>query len=418
MILSKKQHEVIHRNLLMLFCFLLPLHPRFAVLAIIFVGIHWLITGQVFINFRSFFSPIPILFFSFYFLHLIGLMYSSNWGEGMQKIETKLPLLVFPLILFSFPINEKKDFFFILKSYVLGSLLASLYCFGNGLIKFIGTGDNWITYKRLGSFLGFHPTYFSMYLSLALFIVLFLLAKKIEQHSFKYKFGSGLIVIWLLMIILLLSSRMTILATIFIFGVSFLIWMFLQKKIYQGIGISIFAIVLLFFGMKNIPSINQRTQAAIKSALNKDASKVNRAPRINLWNAAFTVIKENSIIGTGTGDMQDELVKIYRERKYERALKDNFNPHNQYLQTTATLGIIGGVLFLLYLMIPFWLAYREKGYLYLLFLSLILMSFLTESVLQTQRGTLFFGFFHTLLAMRLITENGQNKDLELRKLSE
>ena len=51
------------------------------------------------------------------------------------------------------------------------------------------------------------------------------LAKKIEQHSFKYKLGSGLIVIWLLMIILLLSSRMTILATIFILGVSFLIWM-------------------------------------------------------------------------------------------------------------------------------------------------------------------------------------------------
>lgn len=418
MILSKKQHEVIHRNLLMLFCFLLPLHPRLAVLAIIFMGIHWLMTGRIFSNFRSFLSPIPILFFSFYLLYLIGLVYSSNWAEGMQRVETKLPLLVFPLILFSFPIKEKKDVITILKSYVVGCLLASFYCLGNGLVKYIETGENWMTYKKLGSFLGFHPTYFSMYLSLALFVVLFLVVKKIKHHSFKYKLGSSLISLWLLMVILLLSSRMTILATIFILGVSFLIWMFLQKKLYQGIGISLIAIVLLFFGMKNIPSINQRTQAAIKSAVNKDTSKVNRAPRINLWNAAFTVIKENPIIGTGTGDMQDELVKIYQERKYERALKDNFNPHNQYLQTTATLGIIGGVLFLLYLMVPFWLAYQEKDYLYLLFLSLILMSFLTESILQTQRGTLFFGFFHTLLAMRLITENGQDKNLELRKLSE
>ena len=129
---------------------------------------------------------------------------------------------------------------------------------------------------------------------------------------------------------------------------------------------------------------------------------MNRAPRINLWNAAFTVIKENPFLGTGTGDIQVELVKIYKERNYERALKDNFNPHNQYLQTTAALGLIGGILLLLYLMAPFWFAFQEKDYLYLLFLSLVMMSFLTESILQTQRGTLFFGFFHTFLAMRLL----------------
>jgi len=402
MILSKKQHEAIHQSLLMLFCFLLPLNPRLSVLAIIILGINWLLSGRIYFNFKSFLSPTPILFFSFYVLHLIGLMYSSNWMEGMQRVETKLPLLVFPLILFSFPVKNQEGISAILKSYIFGCLVASVYCFMNGFLKYLETGENWMAYKKLGSFLGFHPTYFSMYLSFAFFIVLFFLIKKIKIHSIKYKIGSGILAGWFFIMILLLSSRMTILPTVSIVGISFLTWMYFQQKLLQGFGISILAIVLLLFSIKNLPSVNQRTQATINSAINKDSTKVNRAPRINLWNAAFTVIKENLIIGTGTGDMQDELVKIYQERNYERALQDNFNPHSQYLQTTATLGIIGGVMLLIYLMIPFWFAFQQKDYLYLLFLSLVMMSFLTESVLQTQRGTLFFGFFHTFLAMRFL----------------
>jgi O-antigen ligase len=402
MILSKRQHEAIHQSLLMLFCFLLPLNPRISVLVTIFIGINWLLSGCIYFNFKSLLSPIPILFFSFYVLHLIGLVYTSNWIEGMQRVETKLPLLIFPLILFSFPIKSKKDISSILKSYVIGCLLASIYCFTNGVLKYLETGENWMIYKKLGSFLGFHPTYFSMYLSFAFFIVLFFLAKNNKTHSQKYRIGSGILATWFFIIIVLLSSRMPILATVFILGVSFLAWMYFQKKFFQGIGISLLAIALLFFSLKNIPSVNQRTQNAINSITDKNSNQSSKAPRINLWNAAFTVIKENPLLGTGTGDVQEELLKIYKERNYERELKDNYNPHNQYLQTTATLGILGGVLLLIYLMAPFWFAFQQKDYLYLLFLSLVIMSFLTESILQTQRGTLFFGFFHTFLAMRFL----------------
>ena len=404
MILSKRQHEAIHQRLLMLFCFLLPIHPRLSILAIILLGINWLLSGRIYFNFKSFYSLLPILFFSFYVLHLIGLMYTSNWIEGMQRVETKLPLLIFPLILISFPIKSQKDISAILKSYIIGCLIASFYCFANGLLKYLETGENWMTYKKLGSFLGFHPTYFSMYLSFAFFIVLFFLIEKIKTHSIKYKIGSGILAGWFFIIIILLSSRMTILATVSILGISFLAWMYFQQKIWKGIGISLLAIALLFFSIKNLPSVNQRTQTAINSVINKDSTKMNRAPRINIWNAAFIVIKENPIIGTGTGDVQEELIKIYKDRNYARALQDNYNPHNQYLQTTATLGMIGGILLLLYLMAPFWLSFQQKDYLYLLFLSLVMMSFLTESILQTQRGTLFFGFFHTFLVMRFLEE--------------
>lgn len=399
MILSKKQHEAVHLYLLMLFSFLLPIHPRLAVLFIIFLGINWLFSGTLFSNFKQLLQPIPILFISFYLLHLFGLSYTENMAEGLQKIETKLPLLIFPLILFSFPINDEKDHFNILKSFVIGSIVASFYSVGMAIKTYFHTEENWMYYKKLGSFLGFHPTYFSMYIAFALFIVLFFLIKNNQTIASKYKLGGALLLGWFFLFILLLSSRMTILVTALILGLAFLIWMYSQNKLWKAMGIAALAIVLLGFSLKNLPGLKTRTNVTIDRIEKQRKNQGVSDPRVNLWSAALSVIQNNFILGTGTGDGQDELVKIYRERNYERELRDNFNPHNQYLQTSVTLGIIGGLLLFAYLFVPFWLAFRQQEYLYLFFLSLIILSFLTESVLQTQRGTLFVGFFHTLFAL-------------------
>ena len=417
MILSTKQHETIHQRLLMLFSFLLPLHPRLAILCIIFCGLNWLLRGAFFRNFKLLIQPLPLLFIGFYFLHWVGMIYTSNWTEGLQRLETKLPLLIFPLILFSFPLKKEETTLQnfsknnsiapILISFVIGCFVASMYCISCGVLKYFETGENWMYYKLLGDFLGFHPTYFSMYISFALFIVLFFLVKNYKTISVKNKLSFALLIGWFFLFILLLSSRMTILATALILGFSFLTWMYLNGKLVKGLGISLIGIVLLGISLKTLPGLKTRTNATIQRVEQQSKKQGVSDPRVNLWSAAMTVISQNPIIGTGTGDSQDELVKIYKKNNYERELRDNYNPHNQFLQTTVTLGVIGGVLLLIYLLVPFWMAFQQGDYLYLLFLALVILSCLTESILQTQRGTLFFGFFHSLFVMRLLTLRSQ-----------
>ncbi|HFC00656.1 MAG TPA: O-antigen ligase family protein [Phaeodactylibacter sp.] len=401
MILQPKQHEAIHQYLLMLFCFLLPLHPRLSTLSLIFWGFNWLLSGQAFRGFKLLLKPIPILFIGFYILHLLGLAYTDNWLEGMQKIETKLPLLVFPFILFSFPIKKEEGFRAILNSFVVGTIVASLFCLGSALYQYFTTGENWMYYKRLGSFLGFHPTYFAMYLSLALFIVLFFLVKNYKMISQKEKIGKIILLSGFFLFVLLLSSRMTILATSAILGMAFLLWMYFYGKIWKGIGIGLIALMSLFFLVKKLPGLKKRTNATIERVEKQQKKQGVSDPRVHLWSAAWTVIQQSPIIGVGTGDAQNELVKIYKKRNYERELRENYNSHNQYLQTTVMLGIIGGLWFLVVLFLPFWMAFQQKDYLYLLFLALIILSFLAESVLETQRGTLFFGFFHSFFMMKI-----------------
>ena len=404
MILSTKQHETAHRWFLMLFSFLLPLHPRLSILVIFFLGFNWLLSGEISSNFKQLLKPLPLLFFAFYGIHLLALIYTSNWTEGIQKIETKLPLLVFPLILFSFPLTTRKFSDLTLKSFVGGCLLASFYCTSMAWIKYLETGENWMHYKNLGSFLGFHPTYFSIYISFALFIVLFFLAKKGKTMKFKQKAANVFLTSWFFLFILLLSSRMTILATSLTLGITFLVWMYSKQKLLQGIIISLVAIIGLFFLGKNLPGLKIRTKVTVERVEKQNKNQGVSDPRVNLWKAAWKVIKKNPFLGTGTGDAQDELVKVYEIENYEKELSGNFNAHNQFLQTTVALGIVGGLVLLFYLLYPFWEGLRKEDYLYLMFLSLVILSFLTESFLQTQRGTLFFGFFHSFFTMRILNK--------------
>lgn len=416
MILPTKQHEAIHLSLLMLFVFLLPLHSRLASLSVIFLGLHWLLSGAPFRNFKLLLQPLPVLFLSFYGLHLLGMTYTSNEIEGMQKLETNLPLLVFPLILFSFPVQKTSDRYFVLKSFVLGCLVSSIYSTGCAFVKYCETEDNWLYYERLSSFLGFHPTYYSMYLSFALFTVLFFLMKNFKTESSIKRLAGITLSCWFFLFILLLSSRMTILATSAILGMSFIIGMSINRRLWQGIVIGIIGIVLLFFLVKTLPGLKIRTIATEKR-IEKQAKKEGVSdPRINIWKAASEVVQKNLIQGTGTGDVQDELVKVYKKRNYQKELNKNYNAHNQFLQTTISLGIIGGLLLLMYLFIPFKIAFLQKDYLYMLFLALVILSFLAESMLQRQWGTLFFGFFHTFFATGFLNKNIKSRDKKRARL--
>lgn len=406
MILTEKQHETFQMSLLMLFSFSLPLYPRLSAWVATILTFQWLISSLVGKNnVKSIFQPLAILFWGFYIFHLVGLFYTSDLLQGYQKLETKLPLFIFPLIFFSQPKNRYFNIDKILRSFVLGCGLATIYSFGLGVLKSQETDQNWLFYTKLSSFLGFHPTYYSMYLVFACFILLSYLVRKQGKNSRKRKGFIVGIFLWFLLFILLLSSRMTILSMILIFIIAFLVWMYQKGKLFQGVGISAVTLILFVGLLFSVPGLKKRTSVTIDRIKNHVSNHGVSDPRINLWSASFQLIKENPFLGVGTGNTQNELIKIYKERRYKRELRENYNPHNQYLQTMVTIGILAGGWLVILLIIPFYKSVQQKDYLYCLFISLIIFSFMAESVLQTQRGTLFFGFFHSLFFMKYLKEN-------------
>lgn len=117
------------------------------------------------------------------------------------------------------------------------------------------------------------------------------------------------------------------------------------------------------------------------------------------WHTAINIVKDNMFVGVGTGDVQDAFNKKHEERdiiseKYWR------RAHNQYLTYFVSFGILGGIYFLIFLFYPIVVLKQYRDYLYLCFISISMLSMLTEDTLETQVGITFFAYFNTLLIFK------------------
>jgi O-antigen ligase len=79
------------------------------------------------------------------------------------------------------------------------------------------------------------------------------------------------------------------------------------------------------------------------------------------------------------------------------ASEQRLNAHNQYLQTTVALGVIGLLVLILILLLPALQAYRQNNFPYFVFLVLLGFNLLFESMLETQAGVVFYAFFNVVL---------------------
>ena len=79
------------------------------------------------------------------------------------------------------------------------------------------------------------------------------------------------------------------------------------------------------------------------------------------------------------------------------AYDEKLNTHNQYLQTTIALGMVGFIILVLSLLAPLVQAIKKRNQLYVLFLLLFIINILVESMLETQAGVIFFAFFNSLI---------------------
>ena len=117
--------------------------------------------------------------------------------------------------------------------------------------------------------------------------------------------------------------------------------------------------------------------------------------RLYFWNATFHAIRRNYLFGSGTGDVQAELDRSYRETASPLSQEWRKRPHNQFLTVTLGLGIFGLLVFLTGIFLPVLLLRKTLHPLYWPFLVLAVVSFLFEDTLETQAGLTFYAFFNT-----------------------
>jgi O-antigen ligase len=117
--------------------------------------------------------------------------------------------------------------------------------------------------------------------------------------------------------------------------------------------------------------------------------------RVAISTCSWNVFTENLLTGTGSRCFQCCLNKCYTSRNWPEGAAQNFNPHNQFLSFGVSYGIGGLLLFAVCLFIIFYrIRHVAEGRYFSL---IILLFFLTESLLERSMGVYFFGLLGLML---------------------
>lgn len=113
--------------------------------------------------------------------------------------------------------------------------------------------------------------------------------------------------------------------------------------------------------------------------------------RFVYWNIGINLARENLLLGVGTGDVEKSFKDAYVDYPIYIAPQYRRRAHNQYITFLVTFGILGLLYFVSFLG---FLSYKwRSNNLYLFFVIVSIISFLTEDTLETQAGVTFFAFF-------------------------
>ncbi|MBQ6307419.1 MAG: O-antigen ligase family protein [Bacteroidales bacterium] len=121
------------------------------------------------------------------------------------------------------------------------------------------------------------------------------------------------------------------------------------------------------------------------------------AQRIEFTRASLHIIKQYPWFGVGTGDVPQAFAQTYDEIHSPLKEEFRFRAHNQYLAIAVAFGIVGLVFFLFVLLYPWLSSKRNHTYLFMVFLTIMLLSMFPEDTLETQAGATLFAFFVSLL---------------------
>jgi O-antigen ligase len=145
-----------------------------------------------------------------------------------------------------------------------------------------------------------------------------------------------------------------------------------------------------------------RSNERVKIVLNEISNgslkqKAIQDGRVIIWRSALRISRNNLILGVGIGDVRTELMKEYQRIGDKDLIENNYNVHNQFLEVLLENGIIGLMFFLAILGCMLMIMLNEKNLLYGLFIFMMIVFFIFETVLYRFAGITFFSLFSFLL---------------------
>ncbi|MCF1190317.1 O-antigen ligase family protein [Mangrovimonas sp. AS39] len=356
-------------------------------------SIYSIVFGVRFSAFKIKRGLIPLLLFSL--VTVASFFWTQDVSDTVHGIVRQIPLLLFSIAGLFLPIisNHIVNRVFRFFSYFLTVL--ALILIGLALIKFQ-------TYQYYG-FLFYHELLAplemnAIYMS---YMVSFGLLFLIETMN-KSRYWEVLFILILATFLFMLSSK-----SIISFSIVLALFLVLRKakkvtlKVVVVFGFVMVALLLRTF----VKPIQNRFKTEFKTSVTEilttnKFSKGRAYTGLEARILQFRVFNEiintpgEYLLGVGLDASKKQISQIHK-RLNTPEIYQKYNFHNQYLQVLAELGCVG--LILLILILIFGVNKAHSDMVFLSFISMTIILFLSESVIWRQRGILFFGILYILL---------------------
>ena len=269
----------------------------------------------------------------YFVMIVVALIYTEDFGKGLSHLERKVSFFIIPLMVVLSSESLRPYGRQIMKVFILAVVAATLICVSKAFVHSISFGEegfafnaavvlkdksfwesnnyggNYFFHEHLSLFK--HPSYFAIYICFSLF----LLGRNmlINQISLKGMVARIALLLYLLAFLFFLSARISIIYLGLIFILMLVIYfkyLATWSKISIVSVIIVFALVLLKFNYRIENVCNQDLR---NSSLLELSQRSNSLKRIVVWKLVSENEKGIRILGTGPGDVHNELDKLYEE---------------------------------------------------------------------------------------------------------
>ncbi len=334
--------------------------------------------------------------FLFGLLLLVSFFWSADRNYFWEHLQVKIPLFFLPIAFATTPKFSNAQ----LKKLMLLLLLIGMIAASYSFYFFFTQTAYYVEQYRFAHSL---PTLaYGNYIQLSLLIVFICFFILINISLFEQKWSKIMILLALLLLLLfihVIASKLALLALYF--G----LFMYALHLGYKYHWRYCFALLLAFIGCFIIAfntigtfknkigylyySALQFTHAESAEKLDPNYSDIGR---FISYRVAVQEIKKAPIFGFGEGDVMQTMKNGYHQSFPQVPEEKMLLPHNQLLITLLSIGCLGLLLFIRYILFPFWTVFKQYPFIALLFSVIQILGLLVEPALEIQSGVFVYIF--------------------------
>lgn len=402
---SDSTRSVVSFESLSLFGFVssLALPNRFTGIFFIALTINWLLKGDYIASFhllrRSFVFYAVIAYFS---TLLLSLLYTQNINVGFKALEPKLSLIAMPILIANVGINEERRNT-LLRVFVLSMACISIYSIMTTIVYHEINFSDWRYFSFvLPETLGLSSTHYAMYILCALLVCI------VGYFELKLMptFVTILCSVYLTAFLTLISSRMPMIILLIVLTFYFVLQMSKarQRKSKR-------TAIVLFFSFLFGVTIFSLSVPYLRDRISQLGAGLNNDPRYFIFSSAFHIIEDQPLLGVGLGDVQNELNLQYEIDNFQEGLMNEYNSHNDWINSLLIGGILTFSTFLSIFVSCFVSAYTKPNFCKWAFIIIYGLAMQTETFLNRNKGVLLFSFILTLVFINKSVNQRQGENV-------